>query len=128
MLLPSLEWRTNPFNLETSELKVLNISNSTSLSQSPCSKRKLHSQHDNTYSLKSNWHKMLLSQTIFAVYQRSNVLNLLFYRMESYLATPTLTSVAYRTLYKSKYLAIVPFLSANPTCREIEREYFGTNK
>lgn len=28
MLLPSLEWRTNPFSLETSELKVLNISNS----------------------------------------------------------------------------------------------------
>jgi len=27
MLLPSLEWRNNPFNLETSELKVLNISN-----------------------------------------------------------------------------------------------------
>ena len=28
MLFPSLEWRINPFSLETSELKVLNISNS----------------------------------------------------------------------------------------------------
>jgi hypothetical protein len=47
---------------------------------------------------------------------------------ESYIGPPAFTSVTNSTLYESKSLAKIPFPNANPACREVKWEYFGTNE